>query len=58
MTQRRILQLAYDKAFELWEREKKEADYWDDLYHDFRERKARTELNEIGEMLYNEEHEK
>ena len=58
MTQRRILQLAYYEALELWNREKEESDYWDDEYHKFKEKKAWTELQEISQLLYNEEHER
>lgn len=58
MTQRRILQLAYNEALNIWNREKEKTDYWDDEYHKFRERKAWAELSEISQLLYNEEHEK
>lgn len=54
MTQRRILQLAYYEALELWNREKEESDYWDDEYHKFKERKAWTELQEISQLLEKE----
>lgn len=54
MTQRRILRLAYDRAVELWNREKEESDYWDDEYHKYRERKAWAELNEITQLLEKE----
>lgn len=58
MTQRRILQLAYERALELLDRTSEEADYWKDAYHDYRKRKAHTEFEEIAQLLYNEEHEK
>lgn len=57
MTQRRILELAYYEALALWNKEKEELDLWDSDYNKFKERKARAELDEIAQLLYNEEHE-
>ena len=57
MTHVRILNLAYFKALDIWEKEEKIAKSLpDNKFAQERAKKAWNEVNEISNLLYEEEH--
>ena len=56
MTQKRILQLAYYKAVDVWSSEKEDTELWASDYNRAKEKRAWDELQEITRLLYEEEH--
>lgn len=53
---RRILELAFCKAVDIWEKKQEDLQLNNSEFNRARERKAHKELNEISALLYKEEH--